>query len=131
MSERDVADLCRSFQDTVAATLADRVSNAATRFRESSASRNGGALVIAGGVAANSAIRNALSQVADDLAIELIVPPPELCSDNAAMIAWAAMERMIAEIEPGDALSAPPRARWPLDEVSHPVLGFGKRGAKA
>jgi N6-L-threonylcarbamoyladenine synthase len=74
------------------------------------------ALVAAGGVAANRAIRNALERVAFDARIPLVVPPAELCTDNGAIIAWAGAERLARGLT--DALETSPRARWPLDQVA-------------
>ena len=87
------------------------------------------ALVIAGGVAANKALRGTLAEGADQHGFRLVAPPMELCTDNAAMIAWAAAERMAAGIG-GDPLDTAPRSRWPLDSRSETVMGSGKRGAK-
>ena len=71
------------------------------------------ALVAAGGVAANRAIREALQDVATKAGTTLIMPPPALCTDNGAMIAWAGAERMALGLI--DGMDAPPRARWLLD----------------
>jgi N6-L-threonylcarbamoyladenine synthase len=77
------------------------------------------ALVCAGGVAANQAIRKALHRVAFEVGISLVAPPPALCTDNGAMIAWAGVERLTLGLT--DTLSTAPRARWPLDEVTTAV----------
>jgi len=74
------------------------------------------ALVVAGGVAANQAIRTVLQKLATEEKIKLIAPPPELCTDNGAMIAWAGAERLALGLV--DTLDAAPKARWPLDEVA-------------
>src|SRR6185436_937308 len=74
------------------------------------------ALVAAGGVAANQAIRGALQAIAAQAETTLIIPPPALCTDNGAMIAWAGAERLAAGLT--DTMDAAPRARWPLEEVA-------------
>ncbi len=74
------------------------------------------ALVAAGGVAANQAIRNVLQQLATEAGTALVAPPLELCTDNGAMIAWAGAERLALGLT--DTLDVAPRARWPLDEIA-------------
>ena len=81
------------------------------------------ALVVAGGVAANQAIRTALADLAKAQGRRFSVPPGWLCTDNAAMIAWAGAERFAGGM--CDALDAPARARWPLDERAEKVRGAG------
>ena len=76
------------------------------------------ALVAAGGVAANEAIRKVLHRLAFEAGTVLVAPPPELCTDNGAMIAWAGAERLALGLT--DTLDAAPRARWPLAEVTPP-----------
>ena len=86
-------------------------------------------LVAAGGVAANRRLREALSAVAGSEGYTLHVPPPALCTDNAAMVAWAGAERLARGWTDGLEIAA--RARWPLDPEAAPALGFGRLGAKA
>src|SRR4029078_11680974 len=74
------------------------------------------AMVAAGGVAANEAIRNVLQRVGFEHGIKLLVPPGELCTDNGAMIAWAGAERLALGLT--DPLDFAPRARWPLGEIA-------------
>jgi len=106
---RDIADLAAAFQAAVVAVLADRTANAARAFVTDYGT---GALVVAGGVAANGAVRAALQVVARPHGLRFAAPPPRLCTDNAAMIAWAGVERLRLGLT--DALDVPARARWPL-----------------
>ncbi|WP_182086169.1 tRNA (adenosine(37)-N6)-threonylcarbamoyltransferase complex transferase subunit TsaD [Aureimonas sp. ME7] len=129
LNEGDVADLCAAFQRASAESVRDRVSLALARFRERYPDLPDPALAVAGGVAANGEIRRALGDVAGEHGVRLVSPPHALCTDNAAMIAYAGLERW--EAGETDALSAPVRPRWPLDETAVPLVGFGKRGAKA
>ncbi len=86
------------------------------------------ALVVAGGVGANQSIRRALQRLAFEAGLRLVVPPPKLCTDNGAMIAWAGIERLDAGLQ--DGMDAPARARWPLDASTAPIVGSGRLGAK-
>ena len=101
------------------------------RFRAEFPSIAGPALVVAGGVAANRTIRQTLEALCGTHGFRFIAPPLILCTDNAAMIAWAGIERMRAGLDDGDAMDFVPRSRWPLDSVSLPLFGSGRRGAKA
>jgi len=131
LSERDVADICASFQVAATDALADRVSRALTRFRETFPMEKSPTLVVAGGVAANAEIKSALRGLCAKHGFAFVAPPLELCSDNAAMIAWAGIERLRADLAGDDAFDFVPRSRWPLDSVSEPLIGSGRRGAKA
>jgi N6-L-threonylcarbamoyladenine synthase len=117
LSEQDVADLCASFQLAVIETVTDRLRAGLRLFRERFGAPT--ALVAAGGVAANQAIRDALLDIALQDQVALVVPPPQLCTDNAAMIAWAGAERLAHGLR--DTLDTAPRARWPLGEVTRPA----------
>ena len=123
LSDRDVADLCASAQHVIAELLAERCAQALEIHGTGI-----NTLVVAGGVASNMAIRSRLEKTAIDAAVNLIAPPLALCTDNAAMIGWAALERF----EKGESspLDLSPRSRWPLDEESETIVGSGRRGAK-
>jgi N6-L-threonylcarbamoyladenine synthase len=110
------ADIAASFQQAVVDCLVDRT---ALALQSSEAP----ALVVAGGVAANCAIRSALADLARREGRRFAVPPAWLCTDNAAMIAWAGAERLAAGLT--DDLDVPARARWPLDESAEKVRGAG------
>ena len=116
VSERDIADLCASFQLAVVETIRDRLQVGLRAFTRRYGRPT--ALVAAGGVAANQAVRRILGEVAALAQIALVVPPPSLCTDNGAMIAWAGAERLAAGLT--DPLDFAPRARWPLEEVAGP-----------
>jgi len=121
LSDQDVADLCASFQLAVVEMVVDRLRQGLRIFRQRFGAPS--ALVAAGGVAANQAIRDAMLDVALQDEVELVVPPPELCTDNGAMIAWAGAERLAHGL--CDTLDTAPRARWPLDEVAKPAAAAG------
>jgi N6-L-threonylcarbamoyladenine synthase len=109
-------DIAASFQQAVVDCLVDRTALALQKTEAP-------ALVVAGGVAANAAIRAALTGLAQREGRRFSVPPAWLCTDNAAMIAWAGAERFAAGLT--DSLDAPARARWPLDEGAEKVRGAG------
>lgn len=129
LSDQDVADICASFQEAVADTLSDRVRRSLERFKQEFPDHQSPALIVAGGVAANKTLREALETLCKTHGFSFIAPPHELCTDNAAMIAWAGAER--AASKAADSLAIAPRSRWPLDEKSAPKFGTGRRGAKA
>ena len=112
MEPQDIHDLCAGFQAAVLESTADRLSVGLKLFHEQFGPPR--ALVAAGGVAANQAIRGALQDVAAKAETTLIIPPPALCTDNGAMIAWAGAERLAIGLT--DTMDAAPRARWLLDE---------------
>ncbi|MCB9960352.1 MAG: tRNA (adenosine(37)-N6)-threonylcarbamoyltransferase complex transferase subunit TsaD [Rhodospirillaceae bacterium] len=119
---RAVADVAASFQAAVAASLRDRTGRAIEVFRGER--QQGGALVVAGGVAANAMLRAELSALAATRGLCLLAPPLALCTDNAAMIAWAALERRRAGLA-ADPLEFRARPRWPLDPDAPPAVGAG------
>jgi N6-L-threonylcarbamoyladenine synthase len=105
-------DVCASFQAAVIDILADRTEKAMQRFGTDFPEAGEKKLVVAGGVAANRAIAAALARLCAEQGFGLAVPPPALCTDNAAMIAWAGLEKLAAG--GSDELAVAPRARWPL-----------------
>ena len=121
LTRQDRADLCAGFQAAVADVLAEK------SRRALALSPGITAFAVAGGVAANATLRARLTGVAGN--IPFIAPPLSLCTDNAAMIAWAGIERL--RLGHTDDLSLAARPRWPLDESAAPLIGSGKRGAKA
>ncbi len=128
LSDRDLADLCAGFQMAVGDVLEDRLSHAVAACR-SSHPGHPGHLVAAGGVAANLYLRKRLEEATAALGLSFIAPAPELCTDNAAMIAWAGALRLAQGYSAADNVAA--RARWPLDEAAAPVIGSGRKGARA
>ena len=109
-------DLAASFRAAVVDCLIDRT-------RKSIAGIDATALVVAGGVAANAAVRTTLAALAGEHGLRFVAPPLWLCTDNAAMIAWAGVERFAAGLT--DPLDVPARPRWPLDPDAAPVRGAG------
>jgi N6-L-threonylcarbamoyladenine synthase len=118
LADQDVADICASFQATVATIVATRAKSALARYAAELPGRPM-RLVVAGGVAANQVIGAALRAAAEAAGAELIVPPIPLCTDNGAMVAWAGAERLA--LGATDKLDIAARARWPLD---NPDMGL-------
>jgi N6-L-threonylcarbamoyladenine synthase len=113
----DAANVAASFQAAVIDSMTDRVSNAIAMFRNAHDIATP-ALVVAGGVAANRAIGDALRTLARDNGFAIQIPPPALCTDNAAMVAWAGVERCALGLF--NSLSLGPKARWPLASLANP-----------
>ena len=111
------ADLAASFQQAAIDCVIDRTRRALAHAGEVSA------LVVAGGVAANRAVRTALETLAAEAGLRFTAPPLPLCTDNAAMIAWAGIERLA--MGQNDPLDFAARPRWPLDDAAEPVRGAG------
>ncbi len=121
LGEDDVADMCASFQDAVGDVLADRCGHAMATFR--AGWPDGDTLVVAGGVAANREVRRRLEDLCRRNAMRFVAPPQLLCTDNAAMIAWAGLERLaLGDV---DGLDFAPRPRWPLDPDARAAGGAG------
>lgn len=127
LEPQDINDLCAGFQAAVLESTVDRLSVGLSLFRQQFGPPR--ALVAAGGVAANRAIRNALQAVAEKAGTPLMVPPPALCTDNGAMIAWAGLERLALGMT--DAMEAPPRARWRLDDDAPTPAKFANTRANS
>ncbi|WP_106610546.1 tRNA (adenosine(37)-N6)-threonylcarbamoyltransferase complex transferase subunit TsaD [Shimia abyssi] len=121
------ADLCAGFQAAVVDVLAEKTRRALEVYLADTPSKP--LLAVAGGVAANTAIRARLETVCADHSVTFTAPPLALCTDNAAMIAYAGLERFRSGAQDDMTLSA--RPRWPLDKTAPALLGSGKRGAKA
>jgi N6-L-threonylcarbamoyladenine synthase len=107
---QDKADIAAAFQAAVAAVLADRAKHALAMLPGATA------MVVAGGVAANQAVRGALSAAAAKRGLPLVAPPIRLCTDNAVMVAWAGVERLRLGLT--DELGHAPRPRWPLEGLA-------------
>lgn len=119
----DRADICAAFQGAVGDVLA------AKSARALSSASHVTAFCVAGGVAANQSLRRALEAVATDHGVTFVSPPLNLCTDNAAMVAFAALDQM--PLRDPDDMSLPARPRWPLDTQAPALIGSGRKGAKA
>jgi N6-L-threonylcarbamoyladenine synthase len=123
LSEQDRADLCAGFQAAVADVLAEK----SARALAGQAGLTG--FAVAGGVAANHTLRSRLDSVAAAAGLPFVAPPLALCTDNAAMIAFAGL--LAFQAGQRDDLTLSARPRWPLDRDAAPLIGSGKKGAKA
>ena len=113
------ADIAASFQQAAIDCVTDRLRIALAEMQDCET------LVVAGGVAANASVRAALEELADKHGMRFTAPPPKLCTDNAAMIAWAGIERLALPDFAPDPLDISARPRWPLDASAEPVRGAG------
>jgi tRNA N6-adenosine threonylcarbamoyltransferase len=121
LGEQDRSDLAAALQAAIADCLADRTRNAIVLACAQHPQID--TLVVAGGVAANGAIRESLNALCVETGLRLIAPPPRLCTDNAAMIAWAGVERFRKSLT--DGFDFAPRPRWPLDPEAPKAIGAG------
>ena len=123
LTDKDIHDLCASFEQAIAESVADRVRTAMAMFRRRVGQSTKLRLVAAGGVAANRRLRTTLAEEAERAGFSLHVPPIALCGDNAAMIAWAGAERLAHGLAHEADFEA--RARWPLDAGAAKAIGAG------
>ena len=123
LADRDVADLCAAFEAAVCDIVVDRVSRAMESAEGAFGPDAPRWLTVAGGVAANKSIAAALATLAAGRGFRLAVPPPALCTDNGAMIAWAGAERLARGLV--DGLDVAARPRWPLDPGAPAAIGAG------
>ncbi|MEO1723652.1 MAG: tRNA (adenosine(37)-N6)-threonylcarbamoyltransferase complex transferase subunit TsaD [Pseudomonadota bacterium] len=127
---QDIADLCAAFQAAVRDVLGTKTARAIRAFRDEWPALETPVIAVAGGVAANQALRAVLETEAAQAGFTAVAPPLPLCTDNGAMIAWAGAERLAAGVSATDE-PVRPRPRWPLDAAAAPMLGAGRKGAKA
>ncbi len=123
LKDTDIADLCASFQSAAMDAVADRVGRAMTIAEERLGPDAPRRLVVAGGVAANCALRARLDALVSARGYALHIPPATLCTDNGAMVAWAGAERLALGLV--DNLAAVARPRWPLDGLAPAAIGAG------
>ena len=131
-SKQAKADLAASFQQAVCDVLTERTGIAMERFKNSTGLTDEYRFVVAGGVAANQAIRQSLQDLCENQGFSLFAPPLEFCTDNAAMIALAGLEKFA--LGHRDDMSVRARPRWPLDSSAadnNPASGSGKKGPKS
>lgn len=127
LTRQDRADLCAGFQAAVVDVLVEKTNRALKLYlAENPEVRS---LAVAGGVAANTAIRAGLESVSAQHDVAFVAPPLALCTDNAAMIAYAGLELFASGAR--DDMSLTARPRWPLDRISPHLTGSGKKGAKS
>ena len=127
LTQADRADLCAGFQAAVTDLLAEKSRRALDAYLQEAPAAP--VFAVAGGVAANTAIRGTLETICTELNIRFVAPPLALCTDNAAMIAYAGAELFMRGHRDDMTLAA--RPRWPLDRTSPAMIGSGKKGAKA
>lgn len=113
LTEQIKSDICASFQTAVVAQMSDRLDHAIEIFKAKYP--QGKDLVVAGGVAANQAVRSMLEAKAKQSGLIFSAPPIKLCTDNGVMIAWAGMERYL--LGKSDSFDFRARPRWPLTEL--------------
>ena len=123
LSAQDISDLCASFEQAITETVVDRTAHAMDLYLQECGGGAQRLLVAAGGVAANAALRAGLSDLCEKKRFSLRAPPVKLCTDNAAMIAWAGAERVARGWS--DPLDVAARARWPLDPSAPAAAGAG------
>ena len=122
ITQQDMYDLAASFQWALCESILDRMGRAMDLYLEQYPT-GPHILVVAGGVAANGALKSHLSQLCQTKGFSQVAPPPALCTDNGAMIAWAGVERLRLGLTDGLDIAA--RARWPLDPEAPPAIGAG------
>jgi N6-L-threonylcarbamoyladenine synthase len=115
ISEKDKADICASFQNVVCEIILNRLENILSVKKDLFVDKRNGKIVLAGGVAANRYIFLALQNWAKNHHLEIITPPIKLCTDNAAMVAWAGLEKL--KLGKKDELDFKPKARWELNAL--------------